>query len=191
MIHAGVRLAPQEEGGPVINSYSPDFLRSIGLLPRTAVDLPTFERAVREAVKRKKVGLLTFLFLRDARFQEFTAAWREMGEIAKRAEIAGVEPDLPKIRRTIEDCAREAFIRLASERKLEAELAWTQDATCDASKASHERDTLGMTPAELTQLDAAYGGKAPFGTTEISGKRWTLGLDNDARAQLGIHPRPI
>lgn len=191
MIHAGVRLAPKDEGGPVVNSYTPSFLRSVGILPQKSVSLLEFERGVIEAKRRKIHGTITYLFVRDARFLEFWNEWKRCERIARAASTVDKVPDFGKVTRTVEELTREAYIRATNEQRIERELPWTQDCTCDATTLKHTPETFDLPQAQLDKLKEAYGGSIPFGETTGSGKRWTLGLSNEARAALGIHPKPL
>ncbi len=196
MLHSGCRLAPKEEGGPVMNSYTPGFLRSVGLLPANSVDPDVFELAVREAVRRRQRGTITYLFLRDARFEEFAKTWKPLVGLAKAAAMESkktgtkVLPDFPPVRRTVEELTTEAYMRLWNEQEYDRELPWLQEAWCDASNTEFEPSDFDLPPDQAAELADRYGGKTPFGTYTITGARWTLGLSNEDRAKLGIHPRP-
>lgn len=187
-IEAGCTLLPKAYGGPLINSYTPGFLRGIGYLPRDSGAYPEdVELAVIRARAKKRLGTITYLFVKDERFAIFWKAWNEMAAEQIKAEqenrpMTGVPP-----LRDVDTMAREGFMRAEHKRKVETELVWCVDSTCRYDDLKFEADAELMAvvpnmPAEK-QADAREVASR-FGDTTGTGVSWTLGLSNESRAAM-------
>jgi hypothetical protein len=94
---AGCKWAAREDGGPTMNVYTADFLRSRRLLPATPVNIPAFEAATRAAFDRRIPGIVTYLFVRDDVFFRAVAAWDEVTRELQRADKEGRPPTIPPV----------------------------------------------------------------------------------------------
>ncbi len=94
---AGCRFAESEDGGPVMNTYTPGFLRDRRLIGNNPISIREFERAAEDAAAKRIPGIVTYFFERDDVFYRAEAAWQKMCEEISNAKIERRAPALPDI----------------------------------------------------------------------------------------------
>ncbi len=190
-IECGCKLAPKEFGaGPLVNVYTPDFMRGIGYLPKKTPDgkgssLEEFEQAV-IAARWKRRGSITYYFVKDDRFLAFRSTWNESTTEHQRFKASGVPFDVPPLR-DITTMTREAFVRVQHEKFVRQELPWCVDSTCMYGSAKFEIDPgMEKMAGELIPEKRAAGMEVAkqFGTTTAAGPQWHLGLSNESRQKI-------
>jgi hypothetical protein len=171
---AGCRLASQEEDGPAISLYTPEFLRSRGLI-KGKVAPSEFERVASDAFDKKIPGSVTYLFVRDDVFKRAMDAWDAMVNEYEKADEENREPESL-------DIDEATAMRVMYTQRVNARLFKT--------KVPFYREPL-FKIGESTSREVPISGRPVAQTvTEGSMKSWSRNLSNESRKALGIHPRP-
>lgn len=180
LVNAGCRLAPQNEGGPAENIYTPADMRSKGMLKAGEASVQEFEEAVTQAAKKKRKGLVTYFIVRDEIFQRAIKAWDKMAEEMQKASADGRSPQIPKISETV--AMQVAYMLRVNSAAMKdvpfyrTPILSTME-TQDVTEIPVANRTKGVNEAN------APGAKVQ---TKASGHVWTLGLPDEKKRKLGI-----
>ena len=186
LAHAGCQFAKDGEG-PVMNSYTANGLRAMGLLERDkGATLTEFEQAAMEAVKRKKPGQLIYIFERDLILETYLRRRQELTKTKNECARQGVKMTYPLFTRTVREIAEEDFCRDETTALIDGSLVWLRGAWCSTGRVEFTEASL----AEVASGQVAQGSARLVGTGGGNPKRWPLSLSNERRAELGIPPKP-
>lgn len=188
LVSAGATFAKGEEGGPCINVYTPDFLRSKGVISEGVTELE-FERAAILAEARGIIGNVTFFFERNALAEGFVKAWDATSDaIRANREYAALDAETQR-----------THDKPAALPDVPTEIV-AQVLCMHANNLKSLKGIERSNPPVCSTLKGAYDGGKPGKETSTgvctgrltgAGKIWSTNLSNADRAKLKIHPKPL
>lgn len=176
LITAGCSFAPQSEGGPARNIFSPGALRAIGRLPTTGLaSIAQFEAAALSAHADGKEGTIRYLIARNDTFFAAMKAWDNMVEEFHKAGQENRSPVLPEI--PTEAVMQSLYMRRMNEKAC-ANIAFLNRPRCSLVKEKSKH----VEPMMDGKVELA-GNKT---TTTGSLKEWTPPMSAEDRATLKL-----
>lgn len=187
LITAGCQFAPQADGGPARNVFTPDVLRAIGVLPKigtggayggasAGVTIQQFEIAALKAHKDGKTGSVRYMIVRDETFYSAIKAWDAMVEEFHDAANQDREPEIPNV--STEDAMRVLYVRRMTEQTRFVNLPFINKPRCSLVKEKSRH----VEPMKDGNVELA-GNK-----TTVTGalKEWTPPMTAEDRATLKL-----
>lgn len=184
---AGGRFAPDEQDGPAINVYSTGFLRQSRFAKLfeavQAVRKLDIEEAATMLIEREIPGIVTYVFVRDAVFDEFIAAWDGITTTMQEADQANIRPELPRHSATV---VAQVMNIAANNLAIFAQVPFMNKARQMVS------DVTGTTRHNPILNPKAGQDGAPQhlpGTQDVTtgkGRAWTIGLNAADKQRMGV-----
>ncbi len=179
LITAGCKFASFESGGPAINHWTPATARERRII--TGKVFPeVFEQAVMRATDAKISGQVTYCIVRDSIWESAIKEWDKWVDEFEMAEKQKRSPMLPGL--TAEQVIQACYFRLHNERDMEP-VAFVRSPNL----------SLGSTKKDVTPIEGAPSELSSQRSYTESGenlKVWSLNLNDEDRARIGIHPKP-
>lgn len=178
LVTAGCRFAPQPDG-PAINCYTPDDMRSKGLLPPGSVSIEEFEKAAAKAHSARKKGIVTYLIMKDEVFENAIKAWDAMVDEMQSAKDDNRAPNLPMIGE--KTAMQVAYIMRLNARAIK-DIPFFNTPILSTMKGDSHTVPLPNRTAGVKEVHAPSGKTV----TEASGQIWSLGLSREKKKAIGL-----
>lgn len=167
LLDIGCELARQDQGGPADNLYTIGFLRD----RKIGVGKP-IETAVREAVRRKIPGIVTYVFKRSAKLEMAIKTWDDMVEERQKADHDSRPPIFPKV--SDENVVQTIYVH-ALNREAFLEIPWFTDPLISTVEVKSTRS-----------IPLGEDKPAPRTVMTGRGKVWRLNSDKKIKDHLKI-----
>lgn len=179
LINAGCTLAPQDQGGPCDNIYTPADMRSKGMLKQGSASIEEFEEAVRRASGAKRKGIVTFYIVHDATFERAIKAWDDIAAEFEAAKGENRAPVVPKIGEVV---AMQVAYMLRMNTALLRDIAFVRTPILSTMEGTTTEAPVPNRTKGVNESSAPAGREITTG----SGAAWTLGLSHEKKKALGI-----